>query len=172
MRLKVAELTKHRDTTYLFDFFMPLGQEGESGLLAAEPVKVEGEAVYLGPERGILIEGQYAVLARSHCHRCLKEFDLPLSGDFREEVELADSETCLSEEDTACRREMLDLKVLAREHLLLSLPLKFLCREDCRGICPGCGRELYEADCECRGELLDPRLEKLKELLPDSEGEV
>lgn len=165
MRIKVAELTKHRDTSFYYDFTMPLTSDREAGVWSREPVRVEVEAVYLGQERGILVEGHFESPARSRCHRCLQEFDLQLSGDFLEEVELAGEGACLEDRDTACLGETIDLAVLAGEHLLLSLPLKFLCREDCRGICPQCGKDLTESACNCRGEVLDPRLEKLKELL-------
>lgn len=167
MRIKVAELTKHKDTTFHYDFLMPFADDAEAGIRGREKVRVAVDAVYRGLQRGILLEGRFEALTRTNCHRCLKEFDLQVSGDFREEVELLSEETCLAGQDTACLGEAIDLAVLAREHLLLSLPLKFLCREDCRGICSLCGRDLAEGACGCSREFPDPRLEKLKELLQD-----
>ena len=58
----------------------------------------------------------------------------------------------------------LDLGEVVRDDLTLSMPTKFLCSEDCKGICPGCGKSLNRVQCVCVSET-DPRLAKLKELL-------
>jgi len=57
-----------------------------------------------------------------------------------------------------------------KEQVLLSVPMKPLCRNDCAGLCPVCGRDLNEGACNCRKEELDPRLAPLaqfKETLKD-----
>ncbi len=58
----------------------------------------------------------------------------------------------------------LNLDELVREDILLSLPTKILCREDCKGICPYCGTNLNEKQCDCK-KPVDPRLEALKQFL-------
>jgi len=60
----------------------------------------------------------------------------------------------------------LDVDALATEEILLRLPSRFLCREDCRGLCPVCGVDLNTGECTCVGKTVDPRLEKLRDLLP------
>ena len=59
-----------------------------------------------------------------------------------------------------------DLEGLATEDVLLYLPSKFLCREDCKGICPTCGKDLNDGPCGCKKEI-DPRLAALTQLLED-----
>lgn len=59
----------------------------------------------------------------------------------------------------------LDLTQLLREDVLLDLPGKFLCREDCKGLCPKCGKNLNEGECGCEKREIDPRLAALQELL-------
>ena len=59
----------------------------------------------------------------------------------------------------------LPLDELVTTDLLLSLPMKSLCREDCRGLCPQCGHNLNNGECGCRQETVDPRLAALKDLL-------
>ena len=49
--------------------------------------------------------------------------------------------------------------------LLLALPTKHLCREDCRGLCPRCGKNLNEGLCGCREDKVDPRLAVLAQLM-------
>ncbi len=59
----------------------------------------------------------------------------------------------------------LHLDDLLREDILLDLPGKFLCREDCKGLCPACGQNLNEGSCTCTQREVDPRLAVLQELL-------
>ncbi|MBR6407683.1 MAG: DUF177 domain-containing protein [Clostridia bacterium] len=60
-----------------------------------------------------------------------------------------------------------DLDELITSDIQLSLPMKQLCREDCRGICQKCGKNLNEGDCGCNDSEIDPRLAALKSLLED-----
>ena len=59
----------------------------------------------------------------------------------------------------------LDLDELVTTDILLELPLKHLCREDCKGLCPKCGKNLNLGECGCDLREVDPRLEPLKNLL-------
>ena len=57
----------------------------------------------------------------------------------------------------------LDLDQLMRDDVLLSMPTRFLCKSDCKGLCPVCGQNLNEGACDCRQKTVDPRLEVLKQ---------
>lgn len=59
----------------------------------------------------------------------------------------------------------LDVDNCVQTDIILNLPVKFLCKEDCKGICPKCGKDLNDGECGCQTEEIDPRLEVLKELL-------
>ena len=61
--------------------------------------------------------------------------------------------------------ESIELDDLLREDILLELPTKFLCKPDCKGLCPGCGKNLNEGKCDCSARQVDPRLEVLKQLI-------
>ena len=61
--------------------------------------------------------------------------------------------------------EKLDLDQLLLEDVLLDMPGQFLCREDCKGLCPQCGKNLNEGFCGCYQPETDPRLEVLRQLL-------
>lgn len=60
----------------------------------------------------------------------------------------------------------IDLDVFIREEILLFLPSKILCREDCKGLCPKCGKNLNEGSCDCKKDI-DPRMEALLQLLDE-----
>jgi hypothetical protein len=66
--------------------------------------------------------------------------------------------------ETEFKGDELDLSQLAREQILLNLPEQVLCREDCKGICPTCGKDLNEGDCKCGEDEIDPRWAALKDL--------
>jgi len=61
--------------------------------------------------------------------------------------------------------DKLDVDALVHEHLMLNMPMRFLCREDCAGLCQMCGADLNLGGCGCKKETTDPRLAVLKELL-------
>ena len=60
--------------------------------------------------------------------------------------------------------EVVDLRPMIREELLLVVPEFPVCREDCRGLCPRCGTNLNESECDCRSAEADPRWEALRKL--------
>ena len=107
------------------------------------------------------------------CARCLepvhypiqREFDLlyrPAGSDIVEdkEVELADEDAAISYYEG----DGVELAELLREQVLLEVPLKTLCKQECKGLCPHCGQNLNTGPCECAQETADPRWEALKGL--------
>jgi uncharacterized protein len=81
------------------------------------------------------------------CDRCLKEFVREYSFDF--EHTLVRSSNTGSDELVVCENNVLDLNELAISDLLLQLPTKILCRDDCKGLCCVCGHDLNEGECGC-----------------------
>ncbi len=61
-------------------------------------------------------------------------------------------------------KQRVDLQPAIREQLLLALPMGVVCREDCKGLCPSCGKSLNEGACGCKPDAGDPRWSRLKEL--------
>lgn len=69
-----------------------------------------------------------------------------------------------------CDRSRVDLREIAREQILLNLPLKPVCRSDCKGLCPTCGVNRNRIECSCRPDEIDPRLEPLLALKKKMDG--
>lgn len=61
--------------------------------------------------------------------------------------------------------EVVDLRELVRQLLILNVPPRSLCQPDCRGLCPQCGQNLNEGPCQCVQAQVDPRLAPLQRLL-------
>jgi uncharacterized protein len=107
------------------------------------------------------------------CSRCIEPFEIPVDAAFDlqyvPQVENAgEPEREIGEGDLATafyRDGVLDVTELLREQVQLALPMKPLCRDDCRGLCPECGAPLNRTTCDCAPRWEDPRLAPLKELL-------
>lgn len=102
------------------------------------------------------------------CYRCLDEFTFPLHLELWEHALWpGDSGADAAEEDAAEYRVeegVLDLEPLFRDCVALSLPVKRVCGEACRGLCPGCGANLDREACDCETRTVDERLEPLAAL--------
>lgn len=111
----------------------------------------------------VVLSGQAAFTANVICSRCaeefLKDFNVSVEHTLVSELQNEDSDEFYLVED-----KELDLNALACEDIILSLPFVFLCKDDCKGICSQCGKNLNEGECSCKG-CVDPRLEALLELL-------
>ena len=107
------------------------------------------------------------------CSLCLKRFERDVHWDIHytlipEERFIEDKERELTPEelDTAfLSGDTIDTTDILTEQFFLEMPIRFLCREDCKGLCPGCGVDLNEGECACPKERpIDPRLAKIREL--------
>lgn len=113
------------------------------------------------------VEGNAKVVLRMNCSRCLKEVEEEISLDFFREVfapdEIAES-TDEKSDQTFMDGYQLDVEDLIKSEILLSLPMKVLCREDCKGICTMCGKDLNEGECGCDTFVPDPRMAVIKDI--------
>ena len=118
----------------------------------------------------LFFEGSLKTRTGAICARCAEEFDSSTDRPFRFVLSPKsvgyDSDTLRAEdlEFSLYEGEEVDLGPLIREQVLLALPTRPLCRDDCRGLCPQCGINLNHAECGCRVETFDPRLEALRSL--------
>ena len=98
------------------------------------------------------------------CDRCLKETVKDYSVEINRTivVSLENEEN----DDIAVVPDMqLDLEDFCYPDIVMSLPTKLLCKDNCKGLCPTCGKNLNDGDCGCRTKEIDPRLAALAELL-------
>ena len=126
------------------------------------PVAVEGVAT--ASYGSVQLEAEVSFDYEAPCDRCTASVKRRyhyrfshLLSDSQEEKD--DDSIHVDEEHT------LDLDELLRSDILLELPYKFLCREECKGLCPSCGKNLNEGPCGCNLHQIDPRLEVLRKLI-------
>jgi uncharacterized protein len=143
------------------------------------PLRSEGRADLVEEHHGkhkvvqdIRVKGKLETSVEVACARCLdpvvlavqRSFDLlyrPLGIDSgHAELSVTDAEA----EIGYYEGQGLLLEDTLREQVLLALPLKTICRDDCKGLCPHCGKNLNENQCLCVDEVEDPRWSALKEI--------
>lgn len=169
MRIQLDQI---EDEGLVFDEALELG---ELSLGQGQPLRVR--AAHLAgharrARQGVELQAQLAAELRLECSRCTDAFDLPLRADFfltlvGDAVEYGPLEAQLAEADATlfyAKGGQLDLAEIAAEQIYLHLPLKPVCRVDCRGLCPSCGVQRNRIECGCRQEALDPRLAPLLSL--------
>lgn len=171
---------------------VPVEALGGEPLLSLSPLAMEGEISCVEGEYFLSCVLSYS--AELECSRCLAAFPfeasapvqlrlhprhaptgrtrgeapVPPAGKRRgkaapeivEDVELEEADLDVFFYD----EPVFPFEAIVREQALFSLPMKPLCREDCRGLCPECGKDLNAGDCACDKRTRDPRLEVLKNL--------
>ncbi len=121
---------------------------------------------------GIVAEGTVTAPWRGECCRCLRTVAGDLAVQVRElyRPRRPDEPPDEDEETYPLGHEMLDLRPLARDAVVLGLPLAPRCRPDCAGLCTRCGADLNEGECGCPPELGDPRWAALDVLRTETGG--
>ncbi|MDD5796434.1 MAG: DUF177 domain-containing protein [Oscillospiraceae bacterium] len=130
------------------------------------PFKTPVNICALSVNRASLVDLEIKVnfLYTRNCDRCFEEYSREMNYTFKHKlaVTLADDENDDYIETPDYKLELDDLVI---SDIILNLPSKNLCKEDCKGLCQKCGKNLNEGDCNCDKRQVDSRLEILKELI-------
>ena len=120
----------------------------------------------------VLVKGRLDANLIAPCSRCLESASLSVGADFLYTLIPAKTETRedleLSAEDLETgyyTGDFIDLAPMLCEQMILQVPMKVLCAETCKGLCPRCGENLNSGSCQCRSEEVDPRLAVLKQFI-------
>jgi uncharacterized protein len=123
--------------------------------------------------REVSLRGKITARAEVDCDRCLKAVSVPVEAEFDvtyvpEEDYRASDAAELQEEDLSVSvfdGETIDVDELVREQLLLALPARALCGDECKGLCPVCGSDRNSNPCDCESKEIDPRWAGLEKLV-------
>ncbi|HZD58861.1 MAG TPA: YceD family protein [Anaerolineae bacterium] len=132
----------------------------------AEPVTFDIKVENTGS--GVRVKGHIKSALILVCSRCLNKFSFPVDWEVDE---LFSTERLPKEETYTVEDSKIDLGPPTEEEFVLAIPIKPLCREACQGICPVCGQPINEKHKPHEEVKIDKRLEVLKELLKEKEGE-
>ena len=168
MRITLAELEIHR--VIASENYAPgsLDYHGAEFRQAA-PLKIDATAGLLGQE--IRIRGRLSTRLAASCDRCLVAVEIPVDRTFdlfyrplqtigkEEEIEIPDDEM----EIGFYSGDGIELADVATEQVILAMPMKVICREECRGLCPVCGENRNLKQCDCAPPQEDSPFASLKE---------
>ena len=162
MKLDVLHALRDPGTAYAFAVEQTIAPQDVSGEeVAFDPVQLSGHLT-ANEDGSVVVEGSLTTTAHAHCAKCLSPASSPVTGNFRETfLHGGDPE---DDEIFAYEGAQLDFAKLTLTHVLLNLPMRFLCKEDCKGLCPRCGKNLNDGKCTCEKEL-DPRLAAFRQFL-------
>jgi uncharacterized protein len=165
VRITLAELELHR--VIASENYAPgaLDYHGAEFRQAA-PLKIDATAELLGAE--IRIRGHLATRLEASCDRCLGAVAIPVEHDF--DLFYRPVKTIAKEEEIEISEVVLGIgcfsgegSELATEQVILSVPMKVICRADCRGLCPVCGANRNLVSCHCPRPREDSPFASLKE---------
>lgn len=118
------------------------------------PSPLELDVALFFQEESIYMQGELRLTIGMSCSRCLEEmtmdFTIPLSEEFQRDGEEVEEEA-------------IDVTAVVLENILLEIPQKPLCHEDCKGLCPCCGEDKNTKECLCEVESIDPRFAALED---------
>ncbi len=163
MKISLSEVAASRGQKLDFDYELDLSAE-EVGFEKPfqSPVRLHGS---LDTSTGVnRLDAVIEARVTQACARCLT----PVTRDKRLEVSLmlvrqVDNDEL--DDMVLVESDEVDLDELLVPELILDMDMVVLCREDCKGLCPKCGKNLNEGDCGCDRREIDPRLQKLHDLL-------
>ena len=167
------------DRLLTFDYELPLDIDSEDttsylyGVGFPSPMKVKGEITNTAGYMRMTLTTSVEYVAE--CARCLS----PVSGVFTLDLEktvapkslLGDLDEDKLDEYAIIEDGFLDIDAQLREQLEMEFPMRFLCKEDCKGLCSKCGKNLNEGECDCDHTDFDPRMEPLRKLLEQMKKE-
>lgn len=168
LRLDVSYLVKGSPGTHKeFEFNFPQLMLPDDLLL----VDIQGMISVSVTEDGVVAEGKIQALTELSCSRCLEPYWQPVKIEFTEIFSahpIDSSENDLGEQPLPSDGAI-DLTPIIRDYASLDIPIRQVCKDECKGLCPTCGVNLNLEDCGHKQEYIDPRMEGLRELLEKKE---
>ena len=137
---------------------------GEFTITEKEPVQL---TITNTGEKVLHLEAKGNLTIAIPCDRCLKDVPTTFSFEMEKNIDMRSTEEDrikdLDEINyvTGCS---LDVEQLVHNEILIRWPLRVLCKEDCKGICSHCGKDLNEGPCSCEQENLDPRMAAIRDI--------
>ena len=163
------------DRLLSFDYELTVDIDSEDtasflyGVSFPSPMKVKGDITNTAGYMRMYLEAELDYEAQ--CARCLANVDGSFAFDLEKTVApkevLADLDEDRLDDYAIIEDGFLDVDMYVREQLEMEFPLRFLCHDDCKGLCQRCGKNLNEGECDCAKNEIDPRMAPLQKLLDE-----
>jgi uncharacterized protein len=160
MKFDISELLKKKNDELTFELSFDENHldRDDYRLNLKSPLKIKGKAV--NNSDIVEVTGVFSVLVEVQCTRCLEVFEHFFNVDFEETF----SKSLENEEFYQIIEGDLIFDEMVMDNLILSMPVRLLCNEECKGLCHNCGVNLNKVDCDCEKETVNPKFAALKEL--------
>lgn len=132
------------------------------------PVRFEGKLTNNGKE--LVLEGKATATFYASCARCLEKSIHELEYDVCEAFVREDEANNSDGEEITYSGDVIEPDEVIMSGFYMNAPLKYLCSEDCKGLCLECGQNLNKGDCDCDKEQIDPRWEALKKIMDNNKN--
>lgn len=162
MKVYIADILKSDGASLDLEFNDKLDELNsiDPGYEFNAPIAFKGRLVNIS--KVLKLDGSLKTEYSVKCYRCLK--DISCSIDIIIKEDFVNAETNEGTEAYTYEGNYIDLGRVLEDNIILNLPMKQVCSEDCKGLCPVCGNDLNVSECGCKGETIDPRMEILKNL--------
>lgn len=127
-----------------------------------EPLRIKGEIYNNGQSLTLSARVQGKML--TECARCLKEIEVDVDFEIHELLSREEDGASPDDDIILFDGHEIELDDIAADVFLMSISGKYLCSEDCKGLCPVCGCDLNEGECDCNNEYIDPRWQALADI--------
>ena len=164
MILNLKDLFSAKSKSITFDYKMDLCsyQAPNNEYPFKEPIKLSGSVINRADV--VILSAAADFNFYTCCDRCLKDIVIPVSVPFENVLVIAFTGDG-NDDFIICENEMIDIDEIATTNIVLSLSMKYLCKEDCKGLCPTCGMDLNESDCGCNKGYINPSFAALKDII-------
>jgi len=172
VQISISSIRDRHGAALPFEFSLPPESLNElpGDVRALADLEVRGEVTNTG--ESMLVRAEVRGRFATTCSRCLQEAETAVDFTIRERFRRHDGQRSDAQDPLAGDEQdddvsyylgdRIDLGEVVREHVALQLPMKPVCRDDCRGLCPQCGANWNEGTCDCRPDDVDPRLAVLR----------
>ena len=162
MNINISAVSGRREASIPFKFEEKLESSADfaDGAVFTSPVSLEGEVIKDGDI--YYVNGEGTVKVSEPCDRCLTPVEF--SVDFKLNEKFS-SNASYDEEIETFSGDSIDLIPTVMRNILSAMPMKVVCSDDCKGLCPVCGQNLNIKECGCDTTYIDPRFESLRSLL-------
>lgn len=163
MVLNLRKIFVTDDYTIPIEYKLDLGDIDFGGVYALKkPVDIKGEVT---SSAGVVALSMHITAWYcAPCDRCGLETETAIPFDI-EYILATNTQNEDNDDIITVPDYQLDLDEIVRSDVLLHIPMKHLCKDDCKGICSKCGKNLNEGSCNCETKEIDPRLAALADLL-------
>ena len=155
MKLDITKGIQKKGVDVPFELEDVWGEDHWNGDTIAYVGPVSLSGTYMLADETVLVRGEARAVIQSPCARCLTPTNTPVTAEVDEAFvrDKGDGEMEIDEDQYTYTGHVLELDDAVRTAILLELPSRILCKEDCRGLCAQCGANLNVNVCSCQKDL-------------------